>query len=166
MRSGIQHSPIAAFARSRVYNCLLVQPPKNRDNESGIMKLKISELRNSGDQRGYGFTFPAEALDFLGRIADMHLASTLPGAIRGNHYHVGKREALVFLPGARWSLHWDEGADTSLHQHAFDGSACVLVLISPGCSHAVRNDGDKPLWLVACSSEPYDPATVVARKVI
>jgi mannose-6-phosphate isomerase-like protein (cupin superfamily) len=36
----------------------------------------------------------------------------------------------------------------------------------PGSSHAVRNDGAIPLWLVACSSELYDPTETVARKVI
>jgi mannose-6-phosphate isomerase-like protein (cupin superfamily) len=42
----------------------------------------------------------------------------------------------------------------------------VLVLVSPGASHAVRNDGDSNLWLVAISSETYDPAESVVRKVV
>jgi dTDP-4-dehydrorhamnose 3,5-epimerase-like enzyme len=130
------------------------------------MKIKISELNNHGDARGFSFSPPAEALDFLGRIADMHLASTKPGAVRGNHFHIRKREAIVFLPGAAWSLHWDEGEGTATHRHTFDGSEAVLVLVSPGASHAVRNEGDATLWLVACSSEPYDPKEVVARKVV
>jgi oxalate decarboxylase/phosphoglucose isomerase-like protein (cupin superfamily) len=96
----------------------------------------------------------------------MHLASTAPGAIRGNHYHLRKREAILFLPGTAWSLHWDEGEGTTRRRSNFDGSSAVLVLISPGNSHAVRNDGTAPLWLVACSSEPYNPAETVARKVV
>lgn len=128
--------------------------------------IQISELHNSGDARGFSFTMPPQALAFLGRVADMHLASMVPGAIRGNHYHVRKQEAIVFVPGAAWSLHWDEGDDTIAQHRNFDGSTAVLVLIPPGTSHAVRNDGDAPLWIVACSSEPYDPATVVARKVV
>ncbi len=130
------------------------------------MKIHISELANHGDARGSSFSLPQEALSFLGRAADMHLASTLPGAIRGNHYHTRKREAIVFLPGTAWSLHWDEGPDNAICHQAFDGSACILVLISPGCSHAARNDGESALWLVACSSEAYDPAETVARKVV
>lgn len=130
------------------------------------MQIQISELGNNGDARGFSFTTPPQALDFLGGIADMHLASTAPGGIRGNHYHLRKREAILFLPGAAWSLHWDEGEGTPAQHRSFDGSGAVLVLVSPGCSHAVRNDGTALLWLVACSSEPYDPATVVARKVV
>jgi hypothetical protein len=113
------------------------------------MKIQISELNNHGDARGFSFAPPAAALDFLGRIADMHLASTGPGAVRGNQYHLRKREAIVIL-----------------RHRSFPGSSAVLVLVSPGASHAVRNDGSGTLWLVACSSETYDPATVVARKVV
>jgi oxalate decarboxylase/phosphoglucose isomerase-like protein (cupin superfamily) len=130
------------------------------------MKIQVSELRNSGDARGFSFTVPPEALDFLGRIADIHLASTAPGAVRGNHYHLRRREAIVMLPGTAWSLHWDEGEGMAPQHRRFDGAGAVLVLVSPGSSHAVRNDGTTPLWLVACSSEAYDPTETVARKVV
>ena len=96
----------------------------------------------------------------------MHMASTAAGAVRGNHYHLRKREAVIILPGAAWSLHWDEGAGTAAQHRQFDGSGAVLVLVLPGSSHAVRNDGAIPLWLVACSSELYDHTETVARKVI
>jgi oxalate decarboxylase/phosphoglucose isomerase-like protein (cupin superfamily) len=129
-------------------------------------KIRIIELNNAGDSRGFSFTLPPEALDFLGRVADIHLASTLRGAVRGNHYHLRRREAIVMLPSGAWSLHWDEGKDMAALHRNFDGRAAVLILVSPGSSHAVRNDGETPLWLVACSSEPYDPTETVARKVV
>ncbi len=130
------------------------------------MKIQITELGNSGDGRGFSFTAPVEALAFVGRMADVHLASTGPGAVRGNHYHLRRREAIVVLPGARWSLHWDEGEGAAAQHRAFDGASAVLVLVSPGASHAVRNDGDGTLWLVAISSETYDPAESVVRRVV
>ncbi|PYX43661.1 MAG: hypothetical protein DMG79_21935 [Acidobacteria bacterium] len=58
-------------------------------------KLQFTELSNNGDARGFSFTAPAEALAFVGRTADVHLASTGPGAVRGNHYHLRRREAIV-----------------------------------------------------------------------
>jgi dTDP-4-dehydrorhamnose 3,5-epimerase-like enzyme len=129
-------------------------------------KIRIVELANTGDGRGYSFTAPSEAFDFVGRVVDMHLAATATGAIRGNHYHLHRREAIVVLPGSAWSLHWDEGEHTPAQHREFAGSNAVLVLVSPGGSHAVRNDGKSTLWLVACSSEPYNPEETVARKVI
>jgi oxalate decarboxylase/phosphoglucose isomerase-like protein (cupin superfamily) len=129
-------------------------------------KIQITELRNSGDGRGFSFTAPAEALAFVGRMSDVHLASTNPGAVRGNHYHLRRREAILVLPGTKWSLHWDE-AEASAPQHReFEGKSAVLVLVSPGASHAVRNDGEGLLWLAAISSESYDPAESVTRKVV
>ncbi len=130
------------------------------------MKIQISELRNNGDGRGFSFTTPSAALDFLRRMADIHLASTGPGAVRGNHYHLCGREVIVILPGPAWSLHWDEGEGMAAEHRSFDGGSAVLVLVSPGSSHAVRNDGKVPLWLMACSSEPYDPTETVIRKVV
>ncbi len=130
------------------------------------MKIQISELHNSGDARGFSFTAPIEALEYVGRTADVHMASTKPGAVRGNHYHLRRREAIVVLPGAQWSFHWDEGNETAAQHREFEGSRAVLVLIAPGSSHAVRNDGEGLLWLVAISSESYDPAESVERKVV
>jgi dTDP-4-dehydrorhamnose 3,5-epimerase-like enzyme len=128
-------------------------------------KVQITELSNYGDARGFSFTAPSEALTFVGRMADVHLAATAPGAVRGNHYHLRRREAIVVLPGTKWSLHWDEGETTPQHR-SFDGSCAVLVTVSPGASHAVRNDGEQTMWLVAISSETYDPAESVTRKVV
>jgi len=124
------------------------------------------EFGNTGDARGFSFAAPAEALEFVGRMADVHLASTGPGAVRGNHYHLRRRELIVVLPGPKWSLHWDEGEKTAAQHRAFSGINAVLVLVSPGASHAVRNDGGAALWLAAISSESYDPAESVARKVV
>ena len=130
------------------------------------MKIQISELKNFGDARGFSFTAPAEALEFVGRMLDVHVAATGPGAVRGNHYHLRRREAIVVLPGTKWSFHWDEGEGREPEHRAFTGKTAVLVLVSPGASHAVRNDGEAPLWLVAISSESYDPAESVTRRVV
>jgi dTDP-4-dehydrorhamnose 3,5-epimerase-like enzyme len=131
-------------------------------------KIQTIELANFVDARGLSFTVPAEALAFVERLADVHVASTGPGAIRGNHYHLRRREAIVVLPGVKWSLHWDEGEGSAAQHCSFNGTSAVLVLVSPGASHAVRNDDDGTgtLWLTAISSEPYDSGETVARKVI
>jgi dTDP-4-dehydrorhamnose 3,5-epimerase-like enzyme len=129
-------------------------------------KLHITELSDRGDARGFSFTAPAEALAFVGRMADVHLASTRPGAVRGNHYHVRRRQAIMALPGMKWSLHWDEGEGSPAQHREFEGSRSVLVLLSPGPSIAVRNDGDGDLWIVTISSEAFDPADSIPRKVV
>ena len=129
-------------------------------------KIQIAELNNNGDARGVSFAAPAEALAFVGRMADVHLASTEPGAVRGNHYHLRRREAIVVMPGPKWSFHWDEGEGSAAQHRAFDGGQAVLILVSPDASHAMRNDGQGTLWWVAISSETYNPAESAARRVV
>jgi hypothetical protein len=76
------------------------------------MKLQISQLDDTGDRRAFSFALPPQALEFLGRVRDLYSASTARGAIQGNHYHWRRREAIILLPGTRWSLHWDDGEGT------------------------------------------------------
>lgn len=130
-------------------------------------KVQITELVNHGDTRGPFFAAPAEAIAFVGQLSDMHLVSTKPGTARGNHFHLHRREALVILPGPKWSLHWDEGQDTPSQHRKFSGEGAVMVLIPPGASHAARNedDGGRDLWAIAISSGPYDPADTVKRNL-
>jgi dTDP-4-dehydrorhamnose 3,5-epimerase-like enzyme len=135
-------------------------------NNGSSMSIEISELRNAGDARGLSFSLPAAALEVLGNVADLHLASTGPQSVRGNHFHVSKQEIILVLPGAAWSFHWDEGEGLPVQHRNFTGETAVLMQVSPGCSHAVRNEDSTVLWLLTCSSEIYDPSKVVARKVI
>jgi len=129
-------------------------------------KVRITDLPDHGDARGYSFTAPAEALEFVGAIKDMHFASVLPGAVRGNHFHLRRREAIVILAESPWSFHWHNIGGATPQRADFSRTGATLILIVPGAAHAVRNDGNKVLSLVAFSSEPYDPAETVARKLI
>jgi hypothetical protein len=70
------------------------------------------------------------------------------------------------LPGVKWSLHWDDGEGSPAQHREFDGGGSVLVLLPPGPSIAVRNDGDRDLWIVTISSEAYDSADSIPRKVV
>jgi oxalate decarboxylase/phosphoglucose isomerase-like protein (cupin superfamily) len=131
-----------------------------------MKSIQITELVSDGDSRGLSIAMPPAALQFVREVVDVHISSSISGAVRGNHYHRRKRRAILVMPGVAWSLHWDEGEGTAIQRRSFDGSQAVLVLIPPGASHAVRNDGNADLRMVACSSAPYDASEVVARKVV
>ena len=87
-------------------------------------------------------------------VVDMHVATIEPGAVRGNHYHAERREVLVIMAADRWSLHWDEGADTPARQREFTDPGAVLVTVPPGMSHAIRNDGAVPMQIVRVGRRP------------
>jgi hypothetical protein len=63
-------------------------------------------------------------------------------------------------------LHWDDGEGSPAQHREFDGGGSVLVLLPPGASIAVRNDGDCDLWIATISSEAYDAADSIPRKVV
>jgi oxalate decarboxylase/phosphoglucose isomerase-like protein (cupin superfamily) len=119
-------------------------------------KFAVVELHDSGDVRGSSFSVPAELLVGRFPVADMHISTIEPGAVRGNHYHAVRREILVVMAADRWSIHWDEGVDTPAQQRVFDGLRAVLVTIPIGMSHAIRNEGSVPIRMVGMTDGPYD----------
>jgi mannose-6-phosphate isomerase-like protein (cupin superfamily) len=129
-------------------------------------KIEISELAGGGDERGLSLNASIRVLEYLRNISDIHIASINPSAVRGNHYHLRRREAIVVLPGSAWSLHWDEGENTDIRRQQFSGLNSVLVLVPPGVSHALRNENGGRLWLIALSSERHDPSETAPRKLV
>jgi dTDP-4-dehydrorhamnose 3,5-epimerase-like enzyme len=120
--------------------------------------LTITDLKDSGDTRGSSFSVPAELFARTFPVADMHVATIEPGAIRGNHYHAVRREVMVIMAADRWSLHWDEGVGTLVQHREFAGPGAVLVTVPTGMSHAIRNDGTVPIQMMGLTDGPYDAA--------
>jgi dTDP-4-dehydrorhamnose 3,5-epimerase-like enzyme len=128
--------------------------------------VQVFPLSNNGDNRGNSFSIPPHVISFVGRVGDIHVTTIAPGAIRGNHYHLRRREALIVLYGGRWTLYWDEGEDSSPLSREFAGVGAAAVLIEPCNSHAVVNSRDSNLVVIGVSSEPYDPAETKPRDVL
>ena len=118
--------------------------------------FSIRELHDTGDVRGSSYSVPAELLAGGFPAADMHIATIESGAVRGNHYHTLRHEILVVMASDRWSLHWDEGANTPTKHREFDGQSAVLVTVPTSMSHAIRNDGQVAMRMVGLSNMPYD----------
>jgi oxalate decarboxylase/phosphoglucose isomerase-like protein (cupin superfamily) len=118
--------------------------------------LTAVELTNHADARGSSFVVPPELLAGF-PVVDMHVATIEPGSVRGNHFHLERRELLVVMADDTWSLHWDGGAGTAVHKRDFAGPGAVLVSVPIGSSHAIRNDGSAPMRMVALTNGPYDP---------
>jgi dTDP-4-dehydrorhamnose 3,5-epimerase-like enzyme len=128
-------------------------------------EVSVVQLPDSGDHRGSSFTLPPEALSFVGTVRDIHFASLVPGSVRGNHFHLRRREAILVTYDSAWSLYWDNGEASQIQQREFTGSGAVLILVESGCSHAVRNIGDTTMRITGISSEVYDPSETVRREI-
>ena len=120
-------------------------------------ELRFTVLEDSGDERGSSFQTGAEWIAFLGKLDDAHIATILPGSIRGNHFHKQRREAMAVLFTDEWQFAWDRGEGTAVSVKQFSGTGAVLVEVDPLVSHAVANTGKALLWIVGLSNGAWDP---------
>lgn len=130
--------------------------------------VAIIELAGNGDERGCSYSIPQRALDYIGRVKDVHLASIGPGKIRGNHYHTGRKEFIVILYENQWVFAWETADETAGQQKHFDGRGCVLTEIESGVVHAIKNTGKTPLYIMAFSPTRYDPehSDTVSKRIM
>ncbi len=119
--------------------------------------VRILQLDDRGDQRGSSYTLQEQQFSFLGSVVDVHFSTTLPGHMRGNHFHRLRKEVLVVRHEDSWTFAWDQGEGTAPEMRKFDGAGTVVVEIEPLSSHAVRNDGQRPLLIFAMTNGLYDP---------
>jgi len=115
------------------------------------MTIKIDVLRVAKDGRGYVFE-PMEA-DGLRRFRNVHVVYTIPGVVRGNHYHrVGTEISSVSGPTlVRFKQ------DGIVHDiHVPDGEVWRFEF-PPGVAHAFKNEGAQPSLLAAFNTEEHDP---------
>ena len=120
--------------------------------------VHILSLDDRGDQRGSSYSLEDQQISFLGAVRDVHFSTTLPGHIRGNHFHRLRKEVLVVRHEDSWTLAWDLGEGTAVKSKKFEGAGTVAVEIEPLASHAVRNDGQRALLIFAMTNGLYDPA--------
>jgi dTDP-4-dehydrorhamnose 3,5-epimerase-like enzyme len=91
--------------------------------------------------------------DALPRQQNVHLALTLPGHVRGNHYHLRGSEVAVVLGPALFR--YREGGEAR-DLHVAEGQAFRL-RIPPGVPHAFQNPGPGPMIIVAFNTVVHDP---------
>ncbi len=119
--------------------------------------ITIQKFDYCSDGRGESYRLSPEALAFLGRVAEMHVASIEPGAIRGTHTHRGRRELIFLSFRGRCKLAWrPEGGE--IRTEEFRDPGAVLLWVESGTAHAIQNTGDQPVQVVSCSNGEFDPA--------
>jgi dTDP-4-dehydrorhamnose 3,5-epimerase-like enzyme len=131
-------------------------------------EIRISVLPDTGDERGSSFQTGPEWIEFLGTVDDAHIATILPGHVRGNHYHKRRREVIAVLHADTWEMAWDRGEDTAVKVEKFSGSGAVILEVEPLAAHALANTGNAPLWIMGLSNGEWDANApdAFARKLL
>lgn len=136
-----------------------------------LSEIIVTDLPESSDDRGFSFSLTASLIADL-PIRDVHIAAVRPGCVRGNHYHAKKTELITVAYRDDWSLHWDTGPDTPVQSRTFGGQGAVSINIPFLWSHAVRNDGQKELFLFNVTDMSFDRSMsaadqdAIVRKVV
>jgi dTDP-4-dehydrorhamnose 3,5-epimerase-like enzyme len=129
--------------------------------------IRISQLEEHSDQRGVSFSLPAANLNFMKKIKNIHFATILPGAVRGNHYHELKKEMMIVIYSDAWIFSYqEEKAEQPMFKH-FEGESGIVIEIDPKVAHGIKNTGTKPL-ILGCFSNKADELnkTDLVRKVV
>ena len=115
-----------------------------------MSKVVIEVLRVAQDVRGYVFEPLGSG---FGEFRNVHVVYTVPGVVRGNHYHVlGTEVCSVTGPTL---VRYREGGETADVQ--VPAGQVWRFTFPPGVAHAFRSEGSEPSVMAAFNTEVHDP---------
>jgi len=123
-----------------------------------IKKVRVVNLEKKKDSRGFfceliqGKYVPVQGDFGLVYISQ----ATLPGVIKGNHYHRRKTEWFCVIKGSA-ELYLKDNNDSPTMKIEMGEEDLKMVEVPPGIIHAFKNIGSGEMILLAYISESYDP---------
>ena len=119
--------------------------------------LDISWVQNKRDERGDSYYLPRKYIDFIGAVNEIHYTTIAPQAVRGNHYHLKRREFIFLSFNTKWKLAWRPLEEEEVREKELSGSGGVIISVQPNVIHAIKNTGDIPIQLISFSNKRFDP---------
>lgn len=116
-----------------------------------MSKVVVEVLRVAQDARGYVFEPLGEG---FGGFRNVHVVYTIPGVVRGNHYHVIGTE-VCSVTGPTLVRYREAGEIRDVQVPA---GQVWRFTFPPGVAHAFRNEGTEPSVIAAFNTEVHDPA--------
>jgi len=116
------------------------------------MKIQVEKVQVLGDERGW--IYEPLGPDALAGQRNVHVALTLPGAVRGNHRHQRGTEILTVPGPALVRVREEDG----LRDYEVPSGEVHRFTIPPGVAHAVKNTGSEPGIMVGFNNQRHDRA--------
>lgn len=116
-----------------------------------MSKVSIDVLRVAQDARGYVFEPLGSG---FGEFRNVHVVYTVPGVVRGNHYHVIGTE-VCSVTGPTLVRYREAGKISDVQ---VPPGEVWRFTFPPGVAHAFRNQGTEPSVIAAFNTEAHDPA--------
>jgi dTDP-4-dehydrorhamnose 3,5-epimerase-like enzyme len=115
------------------------------------MSVSYERVRVISDQRG--FVLELLAAEEFAPQRNAHIVVSLPGVVRGNHYHKKGLETITILGPS--VVRFREG--DRIEEVTVPYKEAWRFVFPPGVSHAIRNLGTEPNILVAFNTMAHDP---------
>jgi dTDP-4-dehydrorhamnose 3,5-epimerase-like enzyme len=115
------------------------------------MSVSYERVRVISDQRG--FVLELLAAEEFASQRNGHIVVSLPGVVRGNHYHRKGLETITVI-GPSLVL-FREG--DRIEEVTIPAKEAWRFVFPPGVSHAIRNLGTEPNILVAFNTVQHEP---------
>ncbi len=132
---------------------LLKNPEPSRRGGSygaGKIKYEIKELKLHSEKRGW-------FIEMLKRkdIKQISVASIKPGKVRGNHYHLNKKEWFIVIGGkAKFCLADPETNEKTCFK--LSDKKPKVITVFPKIVHAVKNIDKKIIYFIEADSVVYN----------
>jgi len=115
------------------------------------MPIRHFKLDVLSDDRGT--VFEPLASDEIFHQKNVHVVTSGPGVVRGNHYHAKGTETIVVVGPVL--VRFREGGDD--RDVEVPENQVYRFVFPHKVPHAIKNTGDKTNMLVAFNTEPHDP---------
>jgi dTDP-4-dehydrorhamnose 3,5-epimerase-like enzyme len=115
------------------------------------MPVKIDNLTVHEDPRGV--VFEPLAPDLIPAQRNVHVVTSGPGVVRGNHRHLKGTEIIAVAGPALVRIR----EDGKLRDIEVPERQVYRFILPALVSHAIKNTGDRPNFLVAFNSVEHDP---------
>ena len=115
------------------------------------MDVVIESIKVHSDERG--FVFEPMKGDFLAFQHNSHVVVSLPGVVRGNHYHLKGVETIAVTGPALVRIR----EKNALRDVEVPQGEVYAFTFPPGVSHAMKNTGEGPGVLAAFNTMEHDP---------
>jgi len=124
------------------------------------MKVSCDQLSVISDSRGLVFE-PLISDDFPNQ-KNAHIVLSMPGVIRGNHYHIRGKETIAVLGPAL--VRFNENDETKNVEIPL-GQAYRFVF-PPGVPHAIQNLGNEPNILMTFNTVEHEPQNPDSERTV
>lgn len=112
--------------------------------------MKKIKLREFSDKRGNLVENTNE--DIMLSSRHFFVSKSVPGAIRGNHYHKHKQEYFIVIQG-KCLIVVEDTVSKKREQIEVSDKDNLAILMEPGKAHAMKNIGENQLILLALVNE-------------